>query len=512
VTETRRLRWTLLASLLALTLALGLTFLLSHFQVQAQSATEAAEADLEARKEVSSDEAEPGDVLTYTITVSNSGDSPAVTWLTDTLPDGLTYRDNTLTATRGTSDIGAGIITWTAELSPNDSAMVTFGAEVSSGVSRDSWITNTVEISGPSQSFTRSVGVYVTPDVYYVHFPIIAKRWPPVPYAPTLNEIVNADEDQSYRVSWSYDASYPADTRPDSYILQEAEDANFTQDVRNYDPALDPDCDFSPSGGYCDVDNDSGTYYYRVAGENQNGMGSWSNVEEAYVWSYDDDFSDYKSGWPRLWERTRGALYQVRPYEHPDCGSSKDCKYEDGDGYIVARRAEQNPRAQFTPDVEVPSTNYQLEVDSRWFEASYRATYEIFFSAEDDFDSYYAVKVRIEDPQVTPLECRYRVYKHENGKDEDFHSDGWRESDSIHCGVVLCDEDGDSCGTTRWNEWKIEREGDWISVEVNGDLLGKWRDRDPFGSDRVFGLGATNYEGFTPSKPVFDNFEVELED
>jgi hypothetical protein len=104
------------------------------------------------------------------------------------------------------------------------------------------------------------------------------------------------------------------------------------------------------------------------------------------------------------------------------------------------------------------------------------------------------------------------VYKHEGGDDEIFHSDDWRESDSIRCGVVLCDDDGDSCGTTGWNEWKIRREGSWISVEVNGDRLGKWRDRDPLGSDRVFGLGATNYEGFTPSKPVFDNFSVELED
>lgn len=512
MTETRRFHWTLLASLLALTLALGFTFLLSHFQVQAQSASETAEAALQARKEVSSDEAEPGDVLTYTITVSNSGDSSAGTWLTDVLPAQLSYASDSLTATLGTWGVEDGTITWTAELSGGESAMVMFGAEVSSAVPRDSWITNTVEISGPSQSLTRSVEVYVPPDVYYVYLPRLVRRWPPVPYAPTLDEIVNADEDQNYRVSWSYDASYPAETVPDSYVLQEAEDSNFTQDVRNFDPAVDPDCGTTSTGYYCDIDNDSGTYYYRVAGENQHGMGPWSNVEQAYVWSYDDDFSDYESGWPRLWERTRGALYQVRPYEHPDCGSSKDCKYEDGDGYIVARRAEQNPRAQFTPDVEVPSTNYQLEVDSRWFEASYRATYEIFFSAEDDFDSYYAVKVRIEDPKVTPLECTYRVYKHDRGDDENFHSDDWRKSDSIRCGVVRCNDDGDSCGTTRWNEWKIRREGGWISVEVNGDLLGKWKDDDPLGSNRVFGLGATNYEGFTPSKPVFDNFEVELED
>jgi hypothetical protein len=334
------------------------------------------------------------------------------------------------------------------------------------------------------------------------------------PLAPTLQEILNDDEDQSYRVSWSYDESYPEATTPDSYTLQEAEDPDFTEAVRDYDPATEEDCVVDADGGYCDLDNDSGTYYYRVRGQNQDGAGPWSNTEEVYVWGYDDDFSDYKSGWPRLWERTRGALYQVRPYEHPDCGSNKDCKYEDGDGYVIARRAEEKPRAQFTPDIEVPSTHYELEVDARWFEASYRATYEIYFSAEDDFDSYYAVKVRIDNPNKPsgkPPECEYRVYKHEDGKDIIFTDEDWRKSDSIHCGVVLC-RDGESCGSTAWNEWKIRREGNRISVEVNGDSLGSWKDNDPFGSDRVFGVGATNYEGFTPSKPVFDNFEVELED
>jgi len=567
-------------------------------------------------KSVSSEEGEPGDVLTYTIRIENTDvgnpyDVPNVR-LTDTLPAHLTYVSGSLSVLDPTASIGVhnNVITWMNTLDYPSWDEIQFSVEISPGAPRDSWITNTVEIVAPLQAFTRTAGTYIRPDLQYVYLPLLTRRWPPVPYKPTLDdinnpdqngdytvswsydaghpdvtepvtytlqeatqedpsdwttvyegsgtsqpftdkdggtyyyrvrghnafgagewsdvkstsvigepfapdldEIDNDDEDQSYRVSWSYDDSYPAATQPDSYILEEAENDAFTEDLRTYDPATDEDCEFDATGGYCDLDNDSGTYYYRVRGQNQHGVGPWSNVEDVYVWEYEDDFSDEESGWPRLWERTRGALYQVAPYEHPDCGPNKDCKYEDGHGYIVARRAEENPRALFTPDVEIPSTKYGLEVDARWWEASVNATYEIFFSSEDDFDTYYAVKVRIDNPDKPGGErpkCEYRVYQRTDEGDEIF-TDFWNRSDSINCGVVYCNGD-DSCGNTAWNEWKIQRDDNWISVEVNGDLLYSGRHDDPLGADRVFGFGATNYEGFTPAKPVFDKLEVELED
>ena len=570
-------------------------------------------------KDVSSTEAEPGDTLTYTIRIENTDSSkqypvPNV-HLTDTLPTGVSYVSGSLTNLDPGASLGYanGVITWSNTLDYLSFDEIQFSAEISTGVARDSWLTNHVQIEAPFQAFTRSVGTYIRPGIQYTYMPLTFKGWPPRPYAvdladisnadmdgnytiswsyddaypdatepdnytlqeattadlidwttiydegpntsydvtnqpagtyyyrarghnaygdgtwsnvqsvkvggeplaPTLNEIPNEDQDQSYRVSWTYDQSHAEATRPDSYLLQEARDEDFTEGVENYDPEEEGDCVVDGTGGYCDIDNDSGTYYYRVRGENQDGTGPWSNVEDVYVWEYEDDFSDYESGWPRVWEDTRGALYQVRPYEHPDC-PGEDCKYDDGDGYIIARRmGEEKPLAQFTPDVEVPSTNYQLEVDARWFEGSVNATYVIYFSSEDDFDSYYAVKVRIDDPKQNPPECDFKVYKHT--EDEELLFTDWTRSDSIHCGLVRCREDDpdDRCGSTNWNEWKIERDGEngkKIRVEVNGDFLGQWSDHDPLGSDRVFGFGATNYEGFTPSKPVFDQLEIELQD
>ncbi|MGD2145324.1 MAG: hypothetical protein PVH41_01360 [Anaerolineae bacterium] len=478
-------------------------------------------------KSVSSDQAEPGDVVTYTIRIENAdGSHPYLVpnaRLTDTLPEGLSYVSGSLSALDPGAQYGvdSGVITWSNTLQYLSFDEIRFSAQISTGVPLDSWVTNSAEIVAPLQSFTRSVATYIRPDIYITYFPALFGRWPPVPYSPSLQAIENEDEDVSYRVSWTYDASHPAITRPDSYTLQEAEDDAFTVNVRSFDPAAEPDCLVDANGGYCDLDNDSGTYYYRVRGQNQAGMGPWSNVQSVYVWGYEDDFSDYQSGWPRKWQTTRGALYQVRPYEHPDCGSNKDCKYEEGDGYVIARRAESKPYARFSPEVEVPVADYELEVDARWFEAQYHATYEIIFSAEDDFDSYYSVKVFIDNPDKPSgkaPECSYQVYKQEDDGDKLILHD-FDETDAINCGVLHCGRSGskvdpdDPCGDTAWNEWKIEVENGHIKVRVNGTHLGTWTDHDePFGPDRVFGVGATLYEGLTPSKPVFDNFEVELGD
>jgi uncharacterized repeat protein (TIGR01451 family) len=477
-------------------------------------------------KSVSSDQAEPGDVVTYTIRIENAdGSHPYLVpnaRLTDTLPDGVSYVPGSLSVLDPGAQYGVdnGVITWSNTLQYLSFDELRFSALISTGVPLDSWVTNSAEIVASLQSFTRSASTYIRPDIYLAYFPAMFGRYPPVPYPPSLQAIDNQDQDVSYRVSWTYDAGHPAITRPDSYTLQEAENGAFTENLRGFDPTAEPDCVVDANGGHCDLDNDSGTYYYRVRGENQAGTGPWSNVQSVYVWGYDDDFSDYQSGWPRMWDTTRGALYQVRPYEHPDCGSNKDCKYEEGDGYVIARRAESKPYARFTPDEEIPMANYELEVNARWFEAEYRNTYEIFFSAEDDFDTYYSVKSLIENPKVDPLECSYQVYKvyEEDGefKKRIFHD--FDKTDAIHCGVLHCGRDkkgadpDDPCGDTRWNEWKIEVENGHIKVRVNGTHLGTWTDHDPFGPDRVFGVGATLYEGLTPSKPVFDNFEVELGD
>ncbi len=79
---------------------------------------------------------------------------------------------------------------------------------------------------------------------------------------------------------------------------------------------------------------------------------------------------------------------------------------------------------------------------------------------------------------------------------------GWT-SIEMHCGLRI-----ENSGA-QWNRWKIRREGSEIKVWLNDDRLGIWED-SKFGANRYFGVGCTLFEGFTPSKPEFDNWSVVL--
>jgi hypothetical protein len=235
--------------------------------------------------------------------------------------------------------------------------------------------------------------------------------------------------------------------------------------------------------------------YYRVRASNEYDDSPWSEAQSTTLFSYFDDFSDYQSGWPREWSDSRGALYQVRPYEHPGCGPNKSCKYGEGDGYVIARRNGSDPKAVFGPGVAVPSANYEMKLKSRWFEGRWYATYRIIFSADETLETGYAAEVRLND--ITG-KCDFRMRKYTDDGGATLKS--WQYEEAIDC------KDDPS-----WNQWTIRREDGWIIVHVNGKHLGSWRDSE-FGANRYFGVRATLYEGFTPSKPEFDDWSVELID
>jgi hypothetical protein len=114
---------------------------------------------------------------------------------------------------------------------------------------------------------------------YVVYLPLIFKRWPPIPYSPSLHNIDNSNKDVSYLISWSYKDDSDEVDDPDSYTLQEARNADFTGDLIEYNlgntlayTVTDPD-----------KEKENGTYYYRVRGHNQYGPGEWSNVESTTV-------------------------------------------------------------------------------------------------------------------------------------------------------------------------------------------------------------------------------------
>jgi hypothetical protein len=109
-----------------------------------------------------------------------------------------------------------------------------------------------------------------------------------VPHAPVLQNIDNADGDDSYTVAWSYGHAYPP---VDTFILQEATNASFS-DAVNYSIA-------GSVTSRAFSDKPSETYYYRVKGRNGYGDGPWSVVKSVASVSNDfyDDFNDPDSGW-----------------------------------------------------------------------------------------------------------------------------------------------------------------------------------------------------------------------
>ncbi len=101
-----------------------------------------------------------------------------------------------------------------------------------------------------------------------VRLPLILRDYPPLPAAPVLNEIANADGDGNYTVSWN------ASARSVNYELQEDDNASFASPETRYTGG---GLSWNASGKAV------GTYYYRVRGQNGWGNGGWSNVASVVV-------------------------------------------------------------------------------------------------------------------------------------------------------------------------------------------------------------------------------------
>ena len=146
MTKMERPARTLLAVTVALLLVVGLSLLLSHFQVLAQPEA----GNLVASKSVDPSWARPGESLTYTVYITNTGDEPVWTaWMTDSLPSEVNYSGG-LTATLGTLGRFGDVITWTGLLTPDDVVAITFAAQITDTLNEDASFSfvNTAEITG----------------------------------------------------------------------------------------------------------------------------------------------------------------------------------------------------------------------------------------------------------------------------------------------------------------------------------------------------------------------------
>jgi len=147
-------------------------------------------------------------------------------------------------------------------------------------------LTDTTIVTATSQlSPTVQDSATDTTTVVYHHIilPFVAKRWPPVPYAPTLNPIDNADGNGFYTVSWS------TAELADSYALEEDDNASFSSPTTVYEGT-------GTSWSVPSPGRSSGTYYYRVRGRNQWGLGYYSNVQSVTVQPFRVEHTSLNAG------------------------------------------------------------------------------------------------------------------------------------------------------------------------------------------------------------------------
>lgn len=113
-------------------------------------------------KSASTPHADPGETVTYTIQIKNSGGlSPQTTFLTDTIPAGLTYVPGSLAATAGTVDSSqAPILRWQGPLSSNQTITLTYQVTVNDGVTGS--FVNQAQLTSPGISpVTLSEAIFV---------------------------------------------------------------------------------------------------------------------------------------------------------------------------------------------------------------------------------------------------------------------------------------------------------------------------------------------------------------
>jgi uncharacterized repeat protein (TIGR01451 family) len=266
--------------------ALSLLVAVQTLRAQQLVPSEPLAPELNVVKSVDKREATAGSTLAYTIIITNSGGFTGAT-LTDTLPAGLTYLDNSLSvAGGGTSGVLGDVITWTGAVNIGAPITVTFGGVLDSALPVGEQIANSAEVTGTGVLLTATAATTIIEqgptDIY---LPLVAKPWPQ-PGPITLNPIGRPNSSNKWIISWSQGGDFVT-----GYEIQEAHTADFAA-ATTYS-LTDPDITAVEAGHAPSFRN---VYYYRIRAVGPGGPGPWSGTESV-AGGYRDDFNDTSSGW-----------------------------------------------------------------------------------------------------------------------------------------------------------------------------------------------------------------------
>ena len=124
-------------------------------------------------KAVTPDTSEPGEVVTYTLTLTNATGAAMTVRLTDTLPTQIGYI-GPLVCSNGDGGHASGIITWTGVVYTTTPTLVAWAAQIAPDVPYSTTITNTTVVSDAYGLFQITPAILVVPS-RYVFLPLVLR-------------------------------------------------------------------------------------------------------------------------------------------------------------------------------------------------------------------------------------------------------------------------------------------------------------------------------------------------
>jgi uncharacterized repeat protein (TIGR01451 family) len=211
-------------------------------------------------------QADPGDVITYTVTLSNPMGSASPTLLvTDTLPTQTSF-GKLLSKGQGEYDANLRAVLWSGSLPPGGSREISFTVAIATNDITNTLITNEVFLDD-GQQISRAWDWTLVGGLR-VYLPLTLRNHP-VPAPPILDEIQAPGIQSSFQVNWG---AVPGAV---SYLLQQDSAPDF--------PAPS---DVYSGVGTSHVVESRGiqTLYYRVKAFNPSAGGDWSSTRSVSVY------------------------------------------------------------------------------------------------------------------------------------------------------------------------------------------------------------------------------------
>ena len=316
----------------------------------------------------------------------------------------------------------------------------------------------------------------------------------PPPHAPTLSDIDDSDGDGNYIVQWSYSYTYPP---ADTYTLQEATNASFSENLITYEPGSNKQ--WSISGK--DID----TYYYRVRGNNVSGAGDWSAVKSVTVSpvSFHYGFNS-SSKIMNPWPIRRTSFWKG------DEGTDRVTWTEEHDGSLFVVMDDKWDFTIASPMEQAPSPPYVISVRAKLHDDTYLRGYGIIFGGNSGspcpayrdtgcFSHYYRLQV------VAGAGALKADFKR-----VDYHEPESSDDRGKGRGVTLVSFEGLPGKPEAWNKWDIKVKSDGIDIYLN-DILWHSVDDTKYVNDPYFGVYTANDE-FRPGIGRFDFYNVDPDD